>query len=59
MEENYYEIEVNNKKINLEELSEEELEELEHVDIDTDKFTGYFHERDSLSENNIVNELPY
>ena len=29
MEDNYYEIEVNNKKINLEELSEEELEELE------------------------------
>ena len=42
---------------NNEELSEEELEELEHVDIDTDKFTGYFHERDSLSENNIVNEV--
>ena len=40
-----------------EELSDEELEELEHVDIDTDKFTGYFHERDSLSENNIVNEV--
>ena len=42
---------------NEEQLSEEELEELEHVDIDTDKFTGYFHERDSLSENNIVNEV--
>ena len=38
---------------NTEEINEEELE---HVDID-DKFTGYFHERDSLSENNIVNEV--
>ncbi len=31
--------------------------ELEKVEIDTSSFNGYFHERDSLSENNIVNEV--
>ena len=31
--------------------------EIEHVDIDTDHFSGYFHERDSLAENNIVDEV--
>ena len=30
---------------------------IDKVDIDTDKFNGYFHERDSLSENNIVDEV--
>ena len=32
-------------------------EELERVNIDNDKFNGYFHERDSLAENNIVDEV--
>src|SRR5574344_1993208 len=32
-------------------------EELESVQIDDSKFNGYFHERDSLSENNIVVEV--
>ena len=32
-------------------------EELECVEIKDDKFNGYFHERDSLSENNIVDEV--
>ena len=31
--------------------------ELEHVDIDAEHFNGYFHERDSLAENNIVDEV--
>ena len=32
-------------------------ESLEKVEVDVDKFNGYFHERDSLSENNIVDEV--
>ena len=32
-------------------------ENLEHVTIDENKFNGYFHERDSLAENNIVEEV--
>ena len=32
-------------------------EELEKVEVDVDKFNGYFHERDSLAENNIVDEV--
>ena len=32
-------------------------ENLERVSIDNEKFNGYFHERDSLSENNIVDEV--
>ncbi len=43
------------------ENANEELEEfdesLERVEIDNSKFDGYFHERDSLSENNIVDEV--
>ena len=35
----------------------ENEKELEHVEIDTDHFNGYFHERDSLAENNIVDEV--
>jgi len=37
--------------------NEEFDENLERVNIDTDKFDGYFHERDSLAENNIVDEV--
>ena len=36
-----------------EELSEQEIEKIEM----DNKFNGYFHERDSLSENNIVDEV--
>lgn len=32
-------------------------ENLEHVTIDENNFNGYFHERDSLAENNIVEEV--
>ena len=32
-------------------------EELEQIDVNSDKFNGSFHERDSLSENNIVKEV--
>ena len=43
------------------ENANEELEEFdesfERVEIDNSKFDGYFHERDSLSENNIVDEV--
>ena len=38
-------------------LNEEIEKEIEHVDINTSNFNGYFHERDSLSENNIVDEV--
>ena len=36
---------------------EEFDENIERVNIDNDKFSGYFHERDSLAENNIVEEV--
>src|SRR5574344_1946337 len=34
-----------------------ENEQLEKVSIDSKNFDGYFHERDRLAENNIVNEV--
>ena len=37
--------------------SENFNEELEKVEVNVDKFNGYFHERDSLAENNIVDEV--
>ena len=40
---------------NSEESSEEVVEETNNVDIS--EFNGYFHERDSLAENNIVDEV--
>ncbi len=40
-----------------EELDEEFDESLERVELDSSKFDGYFHERDSLAENNIVEEV--
>jgi len=61
-----------NEKISeeLEELVDRAIEDMEKdtdsvsddtsfdkVEIDTGKFNGYFHERDSLSENNIVDEV--
>ena len=33
------------------------IDELKKLNIDNDKFDGYFHERDMLSENNIVDEV--
>ena len=39
------------------ENKEENYESVDNVFVDTDNFSGYFHERDSLSENNIVNEV--
>ena len=42
---------------NNEELNEEFDESLERVEIDSNNFGGYFHERDSLAENNIVDEV--
>jgi len=47
---------MDNEDIN-EELNEEFDETLERVDINNNNFDGYFHERDSLSENNIVDEV--
>ena len=51
-------------KDNIENIEESTLnssdtfdEELEKVEVDVDKFNGYFHERDSLAENNIVDEV--
>ena len=41
---------------NNEELNEEFDESLERVEVDNN-FDGYFHERDSLAENNIVEEV--
>ena len=40
-----------------EELDEEFDESLERVEINNSNFDGYFHERDSLAENNIVEEV--
>ena len=38
--------------------NKEEMDtELEKTNIDNENFNGYFHERDSLSENNIVDEV--
>ncbi len=37
--------------------NEEFDEELERINIDNNNFNGYFHERDSLAENNIVDEV--
>ena len=42
---------------NKDNINEEFDEELERVNIDNKKFNGYFHERDSLAENNIVDEV--
>ena len=43
------------------EENKDELEEfdesLERVEVDNNNFSGYFHERDSLAENNIVEEV--
>jgi len=36
---------------------EEFDESLERVNLDNENFNGYFHERDSLAENNIVDEV--
>ena len=44
--------------MNTENKKEEQFdEELEKVDMNSDTFNGYFHERDSLAENNIVDEV--
>ena len=45
-----------NEELN-ENLDEEFDESLERVELDNSKFDGYFHERDSLAENNIVEEV--
>jgi len=37
---------------------QDEIEDtVDKIDIDNSKFNGYFHERDSLAENNIVDEV--
>ena len=46
-----------NKDLEINESKEEFDESLERVDINNNSFDGYFHERDSLSENNIVDEV--
>ena len=38
-------------------LNEDIINDVDHVDMNTNNFSGYFHERDSLSENNIVDEV--
>ena len=43
----------NDNNENIEEFDES----LERVEIDNNNFGGYFHERDSLAENNIVDEV--
>ena len=47
----------NENDIQEENVDEEFDESLEKVDIDNSSFNGYFHERDSLAENNIVEEV--
>ena len=39
------------------ENSEKIEEPVDRVELDSDNFSGYFHERDSLAENNIVDEV--
>lgn len=41
---------------NVEETIEEQKNE-ENIDVHSQNFSGYFHERDRLAENNIVNEV--
>src|SRR5574344_2686970 len=41
----------------LDENINQDDEQLEKVNIDSKNFDGYFHERDRLAENNIVNEV--
>ncbi len=36
---------------------EEEIEDIDKVNIDNNNFSGYFHERDRLDHNNIVDEV--
>ena len=45
------------KKENVENAKNVNEENLEKVNVDVNKFNGYFHERDSLAENNIVDEV--
>ena len=45
------------KKENVENAKNVNEENLEKVTGDVNKFNGYFHERDSLAENNIVDEV--
>ena len=46
-----------NKDLEINEEKEEFDESLERVEINNNNFDGYFHERDSLAENNIVDEV--
>ena len=44
-------------KENVENAKNVNEDSIEKVDVDINKFNGYFHERDSLAENNIVDEV--
>ena len=39
------------------EINNENIEDIDKVNIDNDNFSGYFHERDRLDHNNIVDEV--
>ena len=51
---------LNEEETSLEEVVDEgknEESDINKVEVNTSKFNGYFHERDSLAENNIVDEV--
>ena len=51
---------LNEEESSLEEVADEsknEESDINKVEVNTSKFNGYFHERDSLAENNIVDEV--
>ena len=51
---------LNEEESSLEEVVDEsknEESDINKVEVNTSKFNGYFHERDSLAENNIVDEV--
>ncbi len=47
----------NEEKNELENVNESENQKEESTHLDSSQFNGYFHERDRLAENNIVNEV--
>src|SRR5574344_230197 len=46
-----------NNDVTLDTISEENKDNKEDIEVNYDNFDGYFHGRDRLAENNIVNEI--
>ena len=49
--------EILNEEINNDEKIVENHEDINNLNIDSSNFSGYFHERDRLDHNNIVDEV--